>query len=92
MTSGPRRCAACKKRPRMTGRFFCVECSAGFAKLWTSQPMTVPFTALLASDPDQCEENLPPDGPVCPRCGYRRRPSGANGGSWVHVPPTERTS
>ena len=31
-----------------------------------------------------CPNALLPDGPVCPRCGGRRGPSGVDGGSWVH--------
>jgi len=33
---------------------------------------------------DKCPDNLLPGGPVCPRCGKRRGPSGVDGGSWVH--------
>ncbi len=32
----------------------------------------------------ECPNNLLPDGPVCPKCGGRRGPSGIDGGSWVH--------
>jgi len=32
----------------------------------------------------ECPNALLPDGPVCPRCGGRRGPSGVDGGSWVH--------
>lgn len=32
-----------------------------------------------------CPDNLLPDGPICPRCGAKRAPSGCDGGSWVHV-------
>lgn len=37
-----------------------------------------------------CPDALLPDGPVCPRCGSPRAPSGVGGGSWVHHPPTAR--
>ncbi len=33
---------------------------------------------------EKCPNALTPDGPVCPRCGGRRGPSGVDGGSWVH--------
>ncbi len=33
---------------------------------------------------EKCPNALLPDGPVCPRCGGRRGPSGVDGGSWVH--------
>jgi hypothetical protein len=33
---------------------------------------------------EKCPDALTPDGPVCPRCGGRRGPSGVDGGSWVH--------
>jgi hypothetical protein len=33
-----------------------------------------------------CPDALLPDGPVCPRCGGHRGPSGIDGGSWVHCP------
>lgn len=36
-----------------------------------------------------CPDALLPDGPVCPRCGKRRGPSGIDGGSWVHYWPEE---
>ncbi len=32
----------------------------------------------------ECPNALLPDGPICPRCGERRGPSGVDGGSWVH--------
>lgn len=35
---------------------------------------------------NECPNNILPDGPVCPRCGEERAPSGADGGSWVHFP------
>lgn len=35
-------------------------------------------------DATDCPNALLPDGPVCPRCGGRRGPSGVDGGSWVH--------
>ena len=34
---------------------------------------------------DRCPDALTPDGPVCPRCGMERGPSGVDGGSWVHT-------
>jgi hypothetical protein len=37
------------------------------------------------SPPEGCPDALLPDGDTCPRCGWRRGPSGAGGGSWVHV-------
>ena len=37
---------------------------------------------------DKCPNGLTPDGPVCPRCGGNRGPSGVDGGSWVHCPPS----
>lgn len=33
---------------------------------------------------NDCPNALLPDGPICPRCGNRRGPSGVDGGSWVH--------
>lgn len=36
---------------------------------------------------EECPNNLLPDGPVCPRCGKKRAPSGVDGGSWVHFDP-----
>jgi len=33
---------------------------------------------------EKCPNGLTPDGPICPRCGKRRGPSGVDGGSWVH--------
>lgn len=33
---------------------------------------------------ERCPDALLPDGPVCPRCGGNRAPSGVDGGSWVH--------
>jgi hypothetical protein len=33
----------------------------------------------------RCPDALLPDGPTCPRCGRKRGPSGADGGSWVHI-------
>lgn len=33
---------------------------------------------------EKCPDALLPDGPVCPRCGGERAPSGVDGGSWVH--------
>lgn len=37
-----------------------------------------------------CPDALLPDGPVCPRCGSPRAPSGVGGGSWVHHPRIAR--
>lgn len=37
-----------------------------------------------AANDEKCPNALTPDGPVCPRCGGRRGPSGVGGGSWVH--------
>lgn len=39
----------------------------------------------------ECPNALLPDGPICPRCGGPRAPSGVDGGSWVHFPrcPTQ---
>lgn len=34
--------------------------------------------------PARCPDGVLPDGPVCPRCGGRRGPSGVGGGTWVH--------
>lgn len=31
-----------------------------------------------------CPDGLTPDGPICPKCGGRRGPSGIDGGTWVH--------
>lgn len=31
-----------------------------------------------------CKNGLLPDGPICPKCGKQRAPSGVDGGSWVH--------
>jgi len=42
-----------------------------------SSSLTLPTT--------KCEDGLTPDGPVCPRCGGPRGPSGVDGGSWVHT-------
>ena len=39
---------------------------------------------LIACAP--CPEGILPDGPVCPRCGKARGPSGVGGGTWVHAP------
>jgi len=36
---------------------------------------------------DRCPDGLLPDGPVCPRCGGHRGPSGIDGGTWVHYTP-----
>ncbi len=33
---------------------------------------------------DKCQDGLLPDGPVCPRCGGNRAPSGVDRGTWVH--------
>lgn len=40
--------------------------------------------------PKGCPDALLPDGPVCPRCGGPRAPSGVGGGSWVHFPHESR--
>lgn len=37
-----------------------------------------------------CENGQMPDGPICPACGKERGPSGADGGSWVHLPRCEK--
>lgn len=34
----------------------------------------------------RCEDDHLPAGTICPKCGGRRLPSGAGGGSWVHAP------
>ena len=34
---------------------------------------------------EKCPDALLPDGPICPKCGQERGPSGINGGSWVHL-------
>lgn len=41
---------------------------------------------LWAEELSKCLDNQQPDGPVCPKCGGSRAPSGADGGSWVHLP------
>lgn len=44
------------------------------------------FTAIRAlMGGRECPNALLPDGPVCPRCGGKRAPSGVDGGSWVHT-------
>lgn len=40
--------------------------------------------------PKGCPDALLPYGPVCPRCGGPRAPSGVGGGSWVHFPHESR--
>lgn len=32
-----------------------------------------------------CPDGLLPDGPICPKCGGVRGPSGIGGGTWVHT-------
>lgn len=32
-----------------------------------------------------CADGQLPDGPVCPKCGGVRAPSGVDGGTWVHI-------
>lgn len=54
--------------------------NAMLAELRTMQPDHVP-----------CPNALLPDGPVCPRCGKDRAPSGIDGGSWVHTAPAPRS-
>jgi hypothetical protein len=34
----------------------------------------------------KCPDGELPDGPVCPKCGEPRLPSGVDGGTWVHFP------
>jgi len=52
-----------------------------YAAQVTAKPRAAAIRALGA---DKCPDGLTPDGPVCPRCGGRRGPSGVDGGSWVH--------
>ena len=49
------------------------------------RPITSAARAALSAEGPQCENGLLPDGPVCPRCGGPRGPSGVDGGSWVHM-------
>ena len=46
----------------------------------------------LRSEGESCPNALLPDGPVCPRCGGKRAPSGVDGGSWVHFARSEGKS
>jgi hypothetical protein len=43
--------------------------------------------ALKGERPDDraCEDGALPDGPICPKCGQDRGPSGVGGGTWVHL-------
>ncbi len=41
---------------------------------------------------DSCPDGLLPDGPICPRCGKNRAPSGIGGGTWVHWDGIVRTT
>ena len=40
---------------------------------------------VLQTSSEQCPNGLLPDGPICPKCGEKRGPSGVDGGSWIHV-------
>lgn len=44
------------------------------------------FEERIAEQAGACVNGLLPDGPICPRCGGPRAPSGAMGGMWVHFP------
>jgi hypothetical protein len=42
------------------------------------------FTGIEKREQSKCPDGLLPDGPVCPRCGGNRGPSGVDGGTWIH--------
>lgn len=54
-------------------------------------PQTIRGT-VTASAEERCPDGLLPDGPVCPRCGRNRAPSGIDGGTWVHFDGAQRVN
>lgn len=59
------------------------RCECGRPKIWLNQG--IPTCALFHVSPERCADGALPDGPVCPRCGAARGPSGVDGGTWVHL-------
>ena len=78
----------CLRRSDHTGpHFFSTECIHHVepAADTLRPPPPDPFGVVAGrAEMEQCPNGLTPDGPVCPRCGGDRAPSGVDGGSWVH--------